>query len=113
MFTSLEDLSRRIDDPDGKIIKVFEPDVAAQNEEGAADDAAVLRQGFAYTEKYFSKVAKGTEAVKISRDGLALLDEVSKHIAAKNFDAATQSARSVAEICKACHVIYKPKQARG
>jgi len=72
-----------------------------------------LRQGFEYTEKYFAKISTGADAVKISRDGLSLLDTVLKNVSDKKFDAAAEGARSVAEACKACHVLYKPKQARS
>ncbi|MDR3463005.1 MAG: hypothetical protein P4L76_11900 [Beijerinckiaceae bacterium] len=96
-----------------RTIKFFEPDVSGQNDQGIADDAAVLRQGFEYTEKYFAKVPTGADAVKISRDGLTLLDSVLKNVSDKKFDEAAAGARSVAETCKACHVLYKPKQARS
>ena len=96
-----------------RTIKFFEPDVSGENDQGVADDAAVLRQGFEYTEKYFSKVPTGADAVKISRDGLTLLDAVLKNVSEKKLDAAAEGARNVAETCKACHVLYKPKQARS
>jgi hypothetical protein len=96
-----------------RTIKFFEPDFSGENAEGTIDDAAVLRQGFEYTEKYFAKIGTGADAVKISRDGLNLLDTVLKEVAEKKFDAAAEAARGVADTCKACHVLYKPKQARS
>ena len=60
----------------------------------------LFRQGFEYTEKYFAKISTGADAVKISRDGLSLLDTVLKNVSDKKFDAAAEGARSVAEACR-------------
>ena len=59
-----DDLMRDLD----KTIKYFEPDITAKNADAARDDAAVLQEGFKYTEAFFAK--NGAEdAVKISREG--------------------------------------------
>jgi cytochrome c556 len=95
-----------------RTIKYFEPDIAAGNEAGVADDVAVLRQGFKYTETYFHKRDK-QDAVKISRDGLSALEAAQKSFTEKNLDEAAAHAREATEACKTCHETYKPKQARG
>ena len=96
-----------------RTIKYFEPDVTGGNDAGIADDIALLTQGFQYTEKYFAKRGKAPDAVKISQDGLRALGAVQKFLADKNTDAAAASARDATDACKACHDVYKPKQARG
>jgi cytochrome c556 len=96
-----------------RTIKYFEPDITASNESGVADDLAVLRQGFQYTEKYFAKRGNAPDAVKISQDGLKALDGVQKAFSEKKIDDAAAQARIATDACKACHDVYKPKQARG
>jgi cytochrome c556 len=104
-----DDLMKDLD----RTIKYFEPDISGGNDAGVVDDLAVLRQGFQYTEKYFAKRGNAPDAVKISQDGLKALGAVQKFISEKNTDAAASSARDATEACKACHDVYKPKQARG
>jgi hypothetical protein len=104
-----DDLMKDLD----RTIKYLEPDVTGGNEAGVADDIAVLKQGFQYTETYFGKRGNAPDAVKISRDGLKALDDIQQSVADKNVDAAAARARDVADTCRACHDVYKPKQARG
>ncbi len=73
----------------------------------------MLRQGFQYTEKYFSRRGNAADAVKISQDGLKALDAVQQDVSQKNLDEAAAKAREAADACKSCHDVYKPKQARG
>ena len=96
-----------------RTIKYSEPDISGGNEQGIADDIVTLRQGFQYTEKYFARRGSAADAVKISQDGLKLLNLVQQNVVQKNLDAAAAAARDVADACKACHDVYKPKQARS
>jgi cytochrome c556 len=96
-----------------RTIKYFEPDVTGGNDAGVVDDIAVLKQGFEYTEHYFAKRGNAPDAVKISEDGLKALNEVQHLFTEKNVDGAALKARDVTDACKACHDVYKPKQARG
>lgn len=104
-----DDLMKDLD----RTIKYFEPDVTGGNDAGVVDDIAVLKQGFEYTEKYFAKRGNAPDAVKISQDGLKALNEVQHLFTEKNVDGAAEKARDVTDACKACHDVYKPKQARG
>ncbi|WP_456717479.1 MULTISPECIES: hypothetical protein [unclassified Bradyrhizobium] len=104
-----DDLMKDLD----RTIKYFEPDISGENDAGVADDTAVLRQGFQYTEKYFTRRGNAPDAVKISQDALKALDLAQQEFAAKNIDAAAARARELASSCKACHDVYKPKQARS
>lgn len=104
-----DDLMKDLD----RTIKYLEPDVSGGNDGGVADDIAVLKQGFVYTAQYFARRGNAPDAVKISNDGLANLAEIQQRYAAKNIEAAAEKARALADSCKACHDVYKPKQARG
>ena len=99
-----DDVMRSMDDA----VKAFEPNVAAKNGVRALDDAAVLREGFVWTEQYF--VAKGgaDDAVQISQQGTALIDKAIKALQAKDFEAAATHARAAAKTCRSCHDLYKP-----
>jgi hypothetical protein len=99
-----DDLMRDLD----KTIKFFEPDIQAGNAQGAADDADVLRDGFKYTEDYFTKKGNAEDAVKISQQGLQSLAAAVKFTEQNNFEAAAVAARQVSGTCRTCHDIYKP-----
>ncbi|MGO9673452.1 MAG: hypothetical protein ACLPSF_04680 [Methylocella sp.] len=90
-----------------KTIKYFEPDITAQNAQGALDDAAVLQDGFKYTLDYFSKKGGADDAVQISKDGQGQIAAAIKSVSENNFEAAAEDARAVAKTCRACHDIYK------
>jgi hypothetical protein len=99
-----DDLMRDLD----RTIKYFEPDITAGNAQGALDDADVLRDGFKYTEDYFTKKGNAEDAVQISKKGLQYLDIAVKDAEANQFDAAAAAARQVSATCRACHDVYKP-----
>ncbi|MBY6242236.1 hypothetical protein K3F48_13765 [Methylosinus sp. Sm6] len=102
-----DDLMRDLD----RTIKFFEPDITAQNASAAKEDAAILLEGFRYTEDYFGK--KGVaDAVAISRDGSKLVDVVLRNVEKGDFDSAAAAARDTTQVCKSCHELYKPRLAR-
>lgn len=103
-----DDLMRDLD----RTIKYFEPDITAGNAQGALDDADVLRDGFKYTEDYFSKKGNADDAVEISKKGLQALDVAVRDAEANQFDAAAAAARQVSATCRACHDVYKPLNKR-
>lgn len=92
--------------------KYFEPDIGAENVQGATEDAEILLDGFKYTEKYFAKKGNYPDAVKWSQDGQVLINQAAKLVAEKNFDGAAEAAHEAVKVCKACHVVYKPAKAR-
>lgn len=99
-----DELMRDLD----RTIKFFEPDIAARNVEGALADAEVLKEGFQYTEEYFSKKGNAEDAVQISQRGLGSIASALAALGGNDFDKASASARDVAGTCRACHDIYKP-----
>jgi hypothetical protein len=102
-----DDLMRDLD----KTIKYFEPDITAKNADAARDDAAVLQEGFKYTEAFFAK--NGAEdAVKISRDGSQRIADALKFVERNDFESAAAAARETTQLCKSCHDLYKKTIAR-
>jgi hypothetical protein len=99
-----DDLMRDLD----KTIKYFEPDITAGNAESALQDAAVLQDGFKYTEDYFAKKGDAQDAVNISRQGQDALAAAIKLVSDNNFEAAAAAARQTAQTCRSCHDVYKP-----
>ncbi|QGM44398.1 hypothetical protein [Methylocystis heyeri] len=95
-----------------KTIKYFEPDITAQNADAAREDAAVLADGFRYTEDYFNKKGGAQDAVEISRKGSKLISQINDYIGKSDFDQAAAAARDATAVCKSCHDIYKPRLAR-
>jgi len=92
--------------------KYFEPDIAGENVSGATEDAEILRDGFKYTESYFSKKGNYPDAVKWSQQGQGFIAEAMKFVAEKNFDAGAEAARNAVKTCRACHEVYKPAKPR-
>ena len=102
-----DDLMRDLD----KTIKYFEPDITAKNADAARDDAAVLQEGFKYTETFFAK--NGAEdAVKISREGTQRIADALKFVEENDFESAAAEARETTRLCKSCHDLYKKTIAR-
>jgi len=102
-----DDLMRTLD----RTIKYFEPDITANNVEGATEDGEILLDGFKYTEDYFSKANK-EDAVQISREGSALVSLALELVAKDDFEGAAANAREAIMKCKACHDIYRPRLSR-
>lgn len=98
-----DDVMRAMDDA----FKDLEPVLGAGDTAAAKNDIEVLLEGYQWTNDYFS--AKGTEdAVKIARDGHALVERAQTAIANKDLAAAAAVARETAKNCKSCHDLYKP-----
>jgi hypothetical protein len=95
-----------------RTIKYFEPDIAGQNNDGVADDAKILAEGFRYTEQYFAKKGSYPNAVQWSLEGQVRIAAVLKAVAAGDYDAAVVEARVAVQQCKNCHDVYKPVTAR-
>jgi hypothetical protein len=99
-----DEVMRAMDDA----LKDLEPVIGASNDEYANNDLDVLKQGYTWTADYFRTKPNAPKAVDGAVAGLALIDEVSKAVAAKNFEAAAAKARELSKNCKSCHDAYKP-----
>jgi len=99
-----DDVMRGMDDAN----KDLQPVMGAGNGEAAIADAEVLRDGFKWTEDYFVKKGGTDDAVKFARQSQELTASILKSLAAKDFDTATTTARTLANSCKTCHDSYKP-----
>lgn len=105
-----DDLMRQLE----QTLKYFEPDLSDGNLNSYPDDVQVIQYSFGWVKSYFEK--KGPDAAKgaaIAQQGLDLLDAIDKDVKAKNFQAAADKAHQFTQICRSCHDIYKPNQARS
>jgi cytochrome c556 len=99
-----DDLMRDMD----TAIKDLEPVIGAKNTAAATQDAELLRDGFKQTEDYFVKKGGASDAVDFARHSEELTATVLKSIAANDFDAAGNAARTLSKSCRTCHDVYKP-----
>jgi cytochrome c556 len=97
-------LMRSMDDA----IKELDSNVGGQQPQDALANAAVLRDGLAWAEKYFAAKPQAPLGAGYAREGQEHLALVVQAIDAKDFDAASSGVRAVAKTCKACHQAYKP-----
>ena len=106
-FSDFDDsLMRSMDDA----IKELDSNVGGQEKQGALANAALLRDGLAQAEKYFSARTDTPRAPGFAREGQQQLALLVQSIAANDFDAASGNVRALARSCKACHQAYKPPE---
>ena len=100
-----EDFMQDIED----IQKSMTSNISLQDAATAKSEAVELEAMFKDVEEFYVKKGDAADAVDWSKESRAYLTAISKALEAKNFDAASQSAVSLAKTCKACHKIYKSK----
>ena len=106
-FSDFDDsLMRGMDDA----IKELDSNVGGQEKQAALENAAVLRDGLAQAEKYFSTRTDMPRAPGLARDGQQQLTLLVQSIEANDFDSASGNVRALARSCKACHQAYKPPE---
>jgi len=96
-------LMRNMDDA----IKELDSNLGGQDAEASLANAAVLREGLGWAEKYFAAKPETPLGAGLAREGQEHLALVVQSIEARNFDAASGSVRGVVRSCKACHEAYK------
>jgi hypothetical protein len=101
-----DSLMRNMDDA----IKELDSNVGGQETDAALSNAAVLREGLAWAEKYFAAKPEAPLGAGMAREGQQHLALVVQAIEAKDFDAASSGVRGVVKSCKACHEAYKPPE---
>ena len=82
--------------------------IADKDAKAAADDAKTLQDTFKLVEGFWQKRGNAQDAVDLSQKAGQRAAEVSKLIAAKDFDAASTQSVKIAETCTACHRLYRP-----
>jgi hypothetical protein len=97
-------LMRDMDDA----IKELDSNVGGRDAAASLANAAVLRDGLAWAEKYFVKKPETPLGAGFAREGQEHLSAVVAAINARDFDAANGHVRGVVRSCKACHEAYKP-----
>jgi cytochrome c556 len=104
-FSDFDDTTMRsMDDA----VKDLDSNVGGQDAEAALANAAVLRDGLAWAEQYFSKRTDTPLAPGFAREAQQHLAALTKALEAKDFDAAHGNVRAVVKTCKSCHEAYKP-----
>ncbi len=83
--------------------------IALKDEAGAKADARALDEMFADVEVYFEQKGK-RDAVDWSKQSRELSDQITRYVAANDFDHASQSAVTLSKTCKACHEVYKEEK---
>jgi hypothetical protein len=96
-------LMRNMDDA----IKELDSNLGGQDAEASLANAAVLREGLAWAEKYFAAKPETPLGAGLAREGQEHLALVVQSVEARNFDAASSGVRGVVRSCKACHEAYK------
>ena len=99
-------LMRDMDDA----IKELDSNVGGQQAQGALANAALLRDGLAWAEKYFAAKPEAPLGAGMAREGQEQLARVIQAVDARDFDAASNGVRGVVRSCKACHEAYKPPE---
>lgn len=81
--------------------------VALKDAKGATSDAKELAQMFAEVEDFYQRQGDAPDAVQLSKKSKDLSVEITKLVAAKDFDTAEQKAAEISRACKSCHNFYK------
>jgi len=101
-----DDLMQSMDDA----IKELDSNVGGKDAKASLANAEVLREGFAWAEKYFAAKPEAPRGEGFAREGKDHLETLVKSIEANDFDAASNGVRAVVRSCKACHEVYKPPE---
>ena len=99
-----DDVMRAMDDS----FKNLEPVLGAGDAVAAKNDIEVLLEGYQWTDDYFSAKGGVDDAVKIAKEGHALIQRADAAIAKNDLVEAASLARETAKNCKSCHDLYKP-----
>jgi hypothetical protein len=99
-----DDLMRTMDDA----VKDLDSNVGGQESDAALSNAAVLKDGLAWAEKYFAQKPEAPLGAGFAREGQEQVAALIKAVEAKDFDAAHGNVRAVVKTCKSCHEAYKP-----
>jgi hypothetical protein len=82
--------------------------IADKDAKAAAEDAKALQDTFKLVEGFWKQRGNAPDAVDLAHKAAERAAEVSKLIAAKDFDAASTQSVKIAETCTACHRLYRP-----
>ena len=106
-FSDFDDsLMRDMDDA----VKELDSNVGGGDAAASLTNVKVLRDGFAWAEKYFAAKPDAPLGHGFVKDGIGHLDSLEKSLGAGDFDGANAGLRGVVKSCKACHEAYKPPE---
>jgi len=86
--------------------KSLSSNIAIRDATSAKEDARALAEMFAGVELYYAQKGK-EDAVDWSKQSKELSAEITRYVAANDFDHASQAAVSLSKTCKTCHQSYK------
>ncbi len=82
--------------------------IAKRDRDGALSFARELEELYGLMEKFFAARGAAQPAVRMSREGRALVTAAIRQLGAGNYGAARDSSLRLARGCRACHIEYKP-----
>jgi len=97
------DLMQSIEDTN----KSLASNVATKDAKAATADAKELTQMFAQVETFFVQKGDAKDAVDLAKKSKDLTIAIVDSVAQNNFEAATDSATTLARTCRTCHTFYK------
>jgi hypothetical protein len=97
------DLMQNIED----LNKSLSSNIAIKDAPASTTDAKELNRLFTIVEQHFVKKGDAQNAVELSTKSKDLTSEIIKHVAVKNFDAATDASTTLSRTCRSCHTFYK------
>ena len=90
--------------------KSLTSNIALGNAQAASTDIRQIAEMFNDVEAFYAQKGNAQDAVTWSRESKVLAATITKSVAAKNFDAASQTSVSLAQTCKECHRAYKKEE---
>jgi hypothetical protein len=97
------DLMQNIED----LNKSLSSNIAIKDAPASTSDAKELNKLFTIVEQHFIQKGDAQNAVELSTKSKDLTSDIIKHVAVKNFDAATDASTTLSRTCRSCHTFYK------
>ena len=97
------DLMQSIEDTN----KSLASNISMNDIKAATADANEMTQMFGQVEMFFVQKGDAPDAVDLAKKSKELSMDITRLVAAKNFEAATNAATTVSRNCRTCHTFYK------
>jgi len=82
--------------------------ISVRDAAAASADAREVGELYGLMENYFLQRSGADDAVKFSKDGVALAAAVVRSLEGSDFEEASHAATSITHACRDCHIRYKP-----
>jgi nucleoside phosphorylase len=97
------DLMQSIEDTN----KSLASNISINDAKASTADANDLTNMFGQVETFFVQKGDAQDAVDLAKKSKELTMDITKFVAAKNYEAATNAATTVSRNCRTCHTFYK------